>query len=310
LDFKGERVNVHNEWPKRVEFKAETQFKARLELNDHAAPFKTVILDSSNDVAYQICVGHLVDGLEALPFRPDYMFDHCFRIIDERGKLLFPKKGIKGVVEGLGTKLLRASFTDWSDTIDILGKNIPLMTCRYIAKRICVAKIGIDDQSKQVAKRAEHGLGSTFYSEFVDKFGRNDQGNISSNMLDVNFNQAASFLKLYMSGAKGTKKGLSTQSSLDLTKIANVPTNNQRIEVILSLLLFTMRNERAHGGILSPFITSKATLKRYESYYFAMLASYIFSLGVMQLYGFGGLDGAKIKDCCNANTTLQKSFFQ
>lgn len=310
MDFRGERVIAHNEWPKRVEFKAEKQFKAKLEHNGHAAPFKTIILDSSNDMPYQICVGHLVDGLEALPFRPDYMFDHCFQVIDERGKLLFPRQGIKGVVQGLASRLLRASCADWRDIIDTLGKHIPLMTCRYIAKRICVANVGTDDQSKLLADRAENCLGPTFYNQFVDKFGRNDDGNVSIDMSDVNFNKAASFLKLYLSGAKGTKNRSSTHSSLDLTKDVNVATHHKRIEIILSLLLFTMRNERAHGGVLSPFITSKATLERYESYYFAMLASYIFSLGVMQLHGFGGLDGTKIKDCCNANLHLQSSFFQ
>lgn len=310
MDFKKERIDCHNKFPEVVQFKAELKFKEKLEKASFLTPFIPVELGYGDDAVYQKCIGHLIDGLESLPYRPDQMFDHCFRVIDEAGAQFFPKKGIKGIVQGVGNKLLNQSRAEWEEIILILGSNIPLMTCRFITKRICESHFRSDDSSKQLSDRAVNCFGSKFYNEFIDRFALDENGVKSEKISTDKINKGASFLKLYLSGNKGTNKSANkSYESIDLTKENNLPSSNKRIEFILSLLLFNMRNERAHGSVLSPFRTSKSSIDRYRSYYYAMLCSYIFCLGVLQLRNFGNLDGTKIKICAERNVDIQKIFF-
>lgn len=310
MDFKKERVDCHNKFPQRVDFKAEVKFRNRLNSNNGFSPFKPIQFEYNNDVVFQTCMGHLIDGLEFLPFRPDYMFDHCFKVIDEAGCFLFRGKGIKGIAQGLGVKLLNKSKAEWEEIINILGQNIPLMTCRFIVKNLCEAHFKIDNNSEQLVKRAKTCFGTSLYNEFMDKFAIDDDGIASGNVSIERIEKASSFLKLYLSGKKATKNRNNTlNSQLDLNKEQNLPTANQRIELILSLLLFHMRNERAHGSVISPFKTSKSSLNRYQSYYYAMLCSYIFCLGILHLRGFGILGAEKIKECCKDNIDMQNKFF-
>ncbi len=111
MDFKKERVNCHNKYPELVQFKAERKFKGKLDQANGVTPFEPTQIGYGDDAVYQTCIGHLIDGLEFLPYRPDYMFDHSFKVIAETAGHFFPGKGIKGIVQGLPTKLLNHSIS-------------------------------------------------------------------------------------------------------------------------------------------------------------------------------------------------------
>ncbi|SHE59311.1 hypothetical protein SAMN02745781_00543 [Vibrio gazogenes DSM 21264] len=310
MDFKKERVHCHNKYPEIVQFKAERKFEEMLNKANRLIPFFPVQLGYGDEPIYQTCVGHLIDGLEFLPYRPDYMFDHCFKVIDEAGGYFFSGKGIKGIVQGLPQKLLNQARGDWESIIDLVCENIPLMTCRFLVKRICEAHFLADGNSKQLTDRASYCLGTQFYDEFIKRFALDDSGEPTGIISTERINKGASFLKLYLSGKKATQRAKdASYKCLDLADEKNLPTPNKRMEFLLSLLLFNMRNERSHGAVLSPFRTSKSSLDRYRSYYFAMLCAYIFCLGALDLRGFGGLSGEKIKTCAVENFRLQKRFF-
>lgn len=309
MNTQHQRIAAHNNWPIKEEFKAERAFRERMDIKSGLVPFKTFALPQDSDPTYQKCVGHFLDALDALPYRPDYFFDHCFKVIDESARPLFSKQGIKGIVQGLAGKLLTSSSQDWSTIIDALGDRIPLMTCRYLAKRMLLVHGSNDDLDKQLSARIEKCMRKAVYDEFVGKFGTDTQGVRLTPTPDVAIEKAASFLKIYLSGKQASKSRGSGCSLLNLKDQKNIPTHHQRIEFLLSVLLFTMRNERAHGGILSPFRTSKATLGRYESYYFAMLCAYVFALGVLGLRGCGAISAQAISTCTTDNLALQQTFF-
>ncbi|WP_341930808.1 hypothetical protein [Methyloversatilis discipulorum] len=301
MNSQDQRIQAHNNWPKREEFKAERAFRDRLASKGGDAPFKPISLGKDTDKTYHVCIGHFLDALEALPNRPDQFFDHCFRVIDESARPLFNKQGIKGIVQGLAGKLLSASNDDWQAIVDELGAHIPLMTCRYLAKRMLQVHGSTNDLEKQLSGRVEKCLTKKTYDAFAAKFGTDPANSC--------IERAASFLKLYLSGKPASKSRGSAYKLLDLHDPKNVPSYQQRIEFLLSVLLFTMRNERAHGGVLSAFRTSKGTLERYESYYFSMLCTYVFAAGILSLRGFGGVSSALIRKCATDNILLQKKFF-
>ena len=309
MNTQDQRIAAHNNWPTKEEFKAERDFLEHLTAKGASAPVKTFNLGLDDDPTYQICVGHFVDGLEALPYRPDYFFDHCFKVIDESARPLFNKQGIKGIVQGLAGKLLTNSDQDWKAIIDALGSSIPLMTCRYLAKRMLLVHGSADAQDRLLSARIEKCFRKAVYDEFFAKFGTDTTGMRVTPTSDKAIEKAASFLKLYLSGKPASKTRGSGFALLDLNNQKNVPTHHQRIEFLLSILLFTMRNERTHGGVLSAFRTNKGALERYESYYFAMLCAYIFSLGILNLRGLGSISPMLISSCATDNLALQKAFF-
>ena len=309
MNTQDQRIAAHNNWPSKEEFKAERAFREQMKAKNDLTPFKTIVLSQNSDPTYQICVGHFVDALEALPLRPDYFFDHCFKVIDESARPLFNKQGIKGIVQGLAGKLLASSSQEWKSIIDALGENIPLMTCRYLAKRMLLAHGSNDDLDKQLTARIEKCMRKAVYDEFVGKFGTDVFGARVNPPSNDAIEKAASFLKIYISGKPASKSRGSGFALLNLKNPNNNPTHHQRIEFLLSILLFTMRNERAHGAVLSAFRTSKGTLERYESYYFSMLCAYIFALSVLSLRGFGSVSAQAISCCVGDNLALQKKFF-
>jgi hypothetical protein len=307
MDFKGRRVEAHNVWPAATEFRAEADFKAKLALQNGLTPFKTIALTANSNAAYQRCVGHLIDGLDALPNRPDYFFDHCVKIIDLAQGLVAPGKGLRGVMENLPTELLALDAASWEKISEALGQAIPRVTVDLLAKRLLQSYLGQGEKPKQLRDRSEAAMGAAFYSAFCQKY-TTDANAQTLNDFGRNIPKAGSLLRLYLSGQPGTRETKASAGVLNLT--ANAIPAQTRMKVILSLLLFTVRNERAHGAVISPFRTSKADLARYGSYYYLMLTSYVFALGTLALRFKGkSVSSPDILAGCLDNLVLQRAFF-
>ncbi|MGO7861644.1 hypothetical protein ACC676_08535 [Rhizobium ruizarguesonis] len=309
MDFKRERVRAHNRWPDKIFFKAEEIFNARLEEFGVDQLFTPLQISESDDRDYQLCVGHLIDGLEALPLRPDYLLDHAIKVIELAGTSLAPNGGIRGVMEKLGTALLALDRPNWEKIIDELTGAMPVYLYELMARR--VLQIATKPQTgpiKGLRGRAEHAFGKPFYDAFICKYTLDSHGALITTADEDNKKPASRLLKLYMSGRQGTRATPSTPSQLDLSDARNVPSYERRIECILSILLFTIRNERAHGSVISPFRSSKARIERYENYYFLTLLAYVFASGAMALK-YHTVISSDVLSCCRTNISQQRSFF-
>jgi hypothetical protein len=307
MDFKSRRVEAHNVWPASTEFRAEAEFKARIAACQTIPPFAPIPVMDNSDPDYQRSIGHLIDGLDALPNRPDFCFDHCFKVLDLAKSSLAAGKGIRGVMEKLPTKLLKLDTKSWAGITGELGKAIPRVTVDLLAKRLLQAQMGQGQNPTLLVERAERCMGKDFYAAFCAKYTTDEAG---SSLVNFNRNipRAGSLLRLYLSGEPGTRAKRPTVSVLDLT--TNPISAETRMKVLLSLLLFTVRNERAHGAVMSPFRTSKANFERYSSYYYLMLVAYVFALGSLALLHTGKSVSSKtILAGCSDNLAKQKSFF-
>jgi len=315
MDFKGRRVEAHNNWPETTEFRAEIEFKEKLLAFDKFPPFKPISLGSNGDAGYQRCVGHLIDGLDALPLRPDYFFDHCFKVIDLSKEAVKSKTGIRGVMEKLPGALLKVDSTHWESIMDCLAAAIPRVTIDFLAKRLLEAPATLDEQNK-LKERADKCLGEKFYSAYCEKYLNpiiDAETTIPERKREFTFHEnipkAGSLLRLYLSGKSGTRPQAATVAALDI--INNPVKAEKRMQVLLSLLLFTIRNERAHGNVISPFRTSKAKFERYESYYYIMLVAYVFALGSLIVrFPSSSVSSEQVLQGCIHNIKLQRAFFQ
>lgn len=309
MDFQKTRVDIHNNYPEKILLKAELSFLNRLKQKDIEVIFSPIRLQYDENPNFQIYLSHYIDGLNTLPFRPDQTFDNNFKIIDDAGRQLFPSGGTKKVLQGLSKRLLSNGRKDWEEIIDILTYNIPLMTCRYITKNILEAPNDNSFEGKKFQERITTCLGEIEYKQFALQFSSTGAPNSNPGSLE-HIEKASSFMKLYLKGIQTNKRRKTYPSKLDLSNSSNVLSYDKRFDILISLLLYTMRNKRAHGTSISPFLTSKSTFERYESYYFTMLCSYIFSLGVLSLCGYAGLNSSAILECCKKNMNIQKDFFR
>lgn len=308
MDFKGRRVNAHNTWPVSAEFRAEVEFRERLGTSLGSAIFRPAQLADNADAVYQKCVAHFIDGLDALPQRPDYYFDHCFRVLDVLKKTIaHPDKGLSGVAANLPAKLLILDQNSWTQIANSFGAAIPRVTIDFLAKRLLSTYRTNDEELKLLRKRAIDILGAQFYEEFCKKFTNDNLGNPLPSFTK-NIPAAGSLMRLYLSGQPGTRGKKASHPVLDVR--LNPISAPKRLQVLLSLLLFTVRNERAHGAILSPFRSSKAKLERYESYYYIMLTAYIFALGSLA-YQFPNksICSSDILMILQSNIALQANIF-
>ncbi|HDC4563529.1 TPA: hypothetical protein O8T86_002372 [Enterobacter asburiae] len=316
FDFKKARVDCHNNFPSRVLFTAEQQFETIFQNNNKEIPFIPIKLGYNNDKTFQTCIGHLGDGLEFLPYRPDYMFDHCFKVIDEAGKSIFPSaKGIKPIVQGLGGKLLSASSNDWTAIIESLSSHMPVLTAKFIVKRIFESQrernTDPNGMGAKLATRAEKCFKPNQYNQIIKKFLFDDKGNFSDALVSDSKThlRAAKLLIMFLKNHKGKKTKDTKYPLLNLSQDSNHLTTEKKCEFIASVLLFNIRNDRSHGSTLSPFRTSKTNISRYEGYYYSMLCAYILSLGIFQLRNMGGVNANDIKECTHVNICAQKKFF-
>lgn len=307
MNFSNERIRAHNDWPTDIRFKAEDAFRSRLLERNSKVPFEPMQLTFSDDPDYQRCIGHLLDALDQMPSRPDYALDHFFRIIDIVGTSIPIGNAIKGVVQGAAQRLLVDDRASWERIIDALCTAMPLRTHEFLAKRLLSASI-LPPGKDGLHKRALHTLGSNFHPAFITKYTTDKSGCLITDESKFDWASAGKLLKLYLSGKPSTRMKAASTQALDLSKLSNVPDYRRRSEVLTSLLLFQIRNERAHGAIISPFRTSKATIVRYQSYYFSMLISYVYALGIMNLK-FNCIIPSEILTGCLKNIQIQKDFF-
>ena len=286
ISTSSKRIEYQNDWPTKIDFSAELEFQKKIEAAGGLAPFKTGKLTNVNSKDFHIYVGNLIDGLDALPHRPDYLFDHCFRIIDASSKTLTKKKKTTFAISEVNLNIFSTGKADWDQIADLMCKHMPTSTASYIATRLLDASLGKGTDAGAIVARGEKCISSKRFTEATKKY---TYANYSGPGVAVN--KFASFIRLLLKTSTPLKKTTKNSSSpsastsnfstLDLTKSANLLSKEDKIQFIITLLLFTMRNERQHGSSVSPFRTSKANLGRYASYYYAMICSYIIALGVV-----------------------------
>ncbi len=306
MNFAKMRVEAQNGWPNASEFQAEVKFAERLSLHGKAALFKPIRLAVIDDNDYQRCIGHLIDGMDALPYRPDYFFDHCFKVIDFCGTSIIPGGGIKKVTEKLGVKLVASAESEWTAIANQIAEHIPNPSLEYLAKRLLEPQ---DDFLAQLRKRAGDCFSPNRFAQIILKYSGHSSEKSSGTPSTDTVKKFALFLKAYLHGKVQNSRNKPSHALLDLGASANIPSTATRLQVILSLLLFHVRNERAHGENMSPFRTSKSKLERYRYYYFQMLVTYLFALGCLSLKWPKAVSANQLSVGFNENILLQEKFF-
>lgn len=151
---------------------------------------------------------------------------------------------------------------DLKDTFEYLVSNTSISAARYTIVRLFYAKqLSVAPQIKFVRERVEKVLPKDML-ETIEKVYMDGEGRMNArNVKDV----ARRLIRLL--NGQDIQIGDTSYKPIPLC---------DRIELLISGILYTSRCERFHGDIYSPLKSSKTTLLTYYEYYFLALASMLF----------------------------------
>lgn len=279
--IRNRQVILNNNWPEvlDVETEALNHVKVRLEekglkqimcsvkVNKDAA---LVALDSDKQLAKVF--SSFLDVYDYLPYHPDLAFDAAWRSLEYSIRVyadkawgykedkplqdIFPKF-CKDVIEAFINK-----ESDLKDAFNYLVSNTSISAARYATVRMFYAKqLSVAPQVRFVRDRIESVL-SRDMLDSIKEFYTDEEGEMDTrHMIDV----AIRLIRLL--------NGQDIQ--VGEIKYKSIPLCN-RIELLISGILYTSRCERFHGDIYSPLKSSKTKLLTYYEYYFLTMATILF----------------------------------
>lgn len=257
-EFAKRRVSYVNEWPDAEEFEAEKNFRIRCD-GFHgqygATPFLPMKAWDDDDRVYQIYISRLIDALEMMPYCPNRAFAFLFSGFDYYSEEKTSESNITKRLKRLTNEIYTLSNADRyvDDAVCSLFKSIPMSAAAYIFKR--------QKEKNNVFRRLTHDendhptLMFSFMGEVKNKY---------EDITDpVVLRKAAAFLRIVFS-----------RNSVIVNSNTYQITNEERLTLLISGLLYTLRNDSLHGSSISATKSSQTTVERYALNYYAFLALY------------------------------------
>lgn len=255
-----ERLRAVERWSevgvleRRAKLSIERAFADRI-AGSSSGFFKPVPLSDSNSLEFHRQLSYLIDAFDALPERTDIAFDSAWKAFESASV---------GAATGNITDRLRLIAGSIDATVaDRLCASFPVQACEYLFKRL-VADVVANVADARLVNRIV-GLNDVKIDQFLH-FLRLNYGAGSADLQ----RKGALLLRRALRGDELQLGGI-FGFSLDV---------RSRARMLMSLFLYTARNDRFHGESFSPFISSAASLRTYTHPYFAFLASYYLLLCV------------------------------
>lgn len=304
LDYIRKHLDYHSNWDGNNVWRSDLQiyFDSVLKQNNIDQIIKPLridvvkafnVLSNSNNAKIAKLFSIFIDLYDELPYRPDAAFDFCWRAFE-----ILTVYYLKEVLS------LNANVTDGLQKIPcvihrIVGSNSNLLisfdklfTNQSLASlRFCVNyltdsssvpnsydllfnkyKNNIEKRFKSALAQTpkDNSINTTLFDEFKKKyFSSSFYANIvSNNNVDAfaNVSKAAKCLRMIMIGHK---------NPLELNKIDFSPLSfEKRLELLLSGILYSIRNNRFHGDNYSLLKSSASTNSIYHSMYHCLISTY------------------------------------
>ncbi|HFI0702601.1 TPA: hypothetical protein ACGO3H_002109 [Streptococcus suis] len=283
-DFKEKRIMYINEWPSCQVFEAENVYLSRYE--DSAIQFKSYQFKVFDDKNYNIVISNIMDALDNMPRRPDIAFEFYWKALDN---ILYTISGSgKNSKEQL-QDLIRYLFTLVSKSDDIYKLFIdyfavlPEKSAKYLYRNIFQGydlnrEFSFQEKSvKQLILRlidyepASKEKIVAIINYIASKYGYDPSTNFQE------LRNGWRFLYKLLIGETLTLKENITFNNQSVNIISL--TVEERLNFFINGILYTFRNDRFHGNIISPFRTSKTTFETYSHpTYCLILVDYILLL--------------------------------
>jgi hypothetical protein len=307
---KRQRIEIVNSWPTKNQFEIEKVFTQKLKTLNIQESFRPVHFNYSNEKYFQRSVAYILDSLDFLPNRPDLAFDFIWRAIDflSRESVLeenIPfnndKDILKASVDIVWTNYFDQNLNIKNNLLTLL-QCVPVQSCEYLFKRIYST---YDDSkpnnpNKEVSRLIGFDGGSV----------RNTQAKQIIDLIKVKYpysdtisrRKGSRFLYRYI---KGDELSISAEDPTQTIKADF----SQSLNFFINGILYTFRNDRAHGGVFSPFRSSKATMRTYAHCSFTFLLGYYLLVALIHKRDNSLISEESLQNNYNLNIELFKNLY-
>ncbi len=263
-NYKEKRINFINNWPNGDPFLIEKRYLELLNAykkSNQTALFKPLIMKVNDDEYYNKAISFLIDSLEMMPQYPNFAFEFLFKAFDTFSKSRYEDDNItiriKKVIDNILINQISIS-SHLEIAINNLLKSMPSKTLQFLYIRLFqtipnqVYKRIITDQDNKINHHRKTIL-DQIYAKYGCSYNNYSEGiRQGSRLLDKIFKQDSIILN---------------DNTINILK-------EDKLHLLISGILYTMRNDMMHGNSMSPSKSSKASLDVYKHSYFCFLATY------------------------------------
>lgn len=268
-EYVNKRIEYINNWPNVSPFEAEANYKLRcdkfIELN-LTHPFMPLDLWIDDDIDYNKVISHIIDSLDVMPYHPNFAFTFIFSAIDYYAKSIYPNHhGNPNTT--ISFKLMIDEFFDLTnqnnvikEIIDFLFSAVPTSANIYLYKCLCSNLNPINKAYNRVVTDV-NGNFVFDRKNIVDciyaKYG------YDPNNYNYSIRQPA---LLY--------RKIFKNDTIELNGTTIAIENDLKLHLLLSGIIYSLRNDSLHGSSMSSTKSSRTTPERYAFNFYCYLATY------------------------------------
>lgn len=267
-DFKEKRVNYLNSWPNVEPFDIEKKYYGLVNKikRQHGTIFVPFQLKKNNDVSYNKTISFMIEAVDQIEKYPNFSYEFIFKAYDcfidhfypsisqitDKNKMLCANEW----------KNIMSSHSMLMEAFKKLIATIPVKACQYLYIRFV-------DRSPE---------NKAYQRVTTDISGRSSPDSIKrKNIIDDIENKYGAD---YTNYANSIRKASLLYRYLLKNNSVSVDTGNynitleDKLHILVSGLLYTLRNDIMHGSSISITKSSKTTLGTYAIDFFSFLLLY------------------------------------
>ena len=278
-DFKEKRIDYLNNWPNVEPFDIEKEYynlvkKLKEEKDTIFVPFQ---LKKNNDMFYNKTISFMIEAIDQLEKYPNFSYEFIFKAYDCFMNHFYPS------ISQITDKNKKFCDNEWKNVLNSQAKLnaafeklmaiIPVKACQYLYIRL-VEKSADNKAYQRVTTDISGGSSPNslkrkdFVDAIEDKYGA-DYTNYAATI------RKASLLYRYL---------LKHDSIIVDSKTYNI-TIEDKLHILVSGFLYTLRNDIMHGSSISITKSSKTTLGTYAMDYFGyMLLYYLLIILILEKF--------------------------
>jgi|GEM_PF-1571157 hypothetical protein len=270
-DFKEKRIEYLNNWPNVEPFEIEKKYYALVEEKKRGGgtiflPFKLL---KNTDTSYNKTISFMIEAIEQIEKSPNFSYEFIFKAYDcftDHFYSSYPQITDKNkqLCDNEWNNIL-TSHSVLMEAFKKLISIIPVKACQYLYIRL-TEKNG-NNKNNKVYQRVTTDISGSSSSASIK---RKSIVDAIEQKYGINYNRysdtirKASLLYRYI---------LKNDSVLIGVKTYNISLKD-RLHILVSGLLYTLRNDIMHGSSMSITKSSKTTLGTYAVNYFGFLIIY------------------------------------
>lgn len=292
MEYKIKRIQYINSWPNVEPFDAEKEYLEKYHACENN--FRTYKYLADQDKDYNIVISNIMDAIDNMPKRPDIAFEFYWKAIDYFVYKVSPNKKNKDQLQDLIRNVLIPACTKNSNMKTLFENyfaSLPEKTAKYLYRNIFKGynyTLNKDNQEKLI--RQIHG-------RIKDYHGENNSGRVTSILnyiaKEYGYNPGTAYPSL-RNGWRFLRKLLAGETlnlKYEITyqgnKLSSISLSiEEQMNFFLNGILYSFRNDRFHGTLISPFRSSKTTYDTYSHPTYCLVLADLILLVLLEKCGF------------------------